>query len=43
VGTTVEVADSSWRRDSRAEVLLAPGRAPDWRAWDALFEGCVAR
>jgi G3E family GTPase len=38
----VEMQESSWRRDSRVEVLLAPGAAPDWPAWDALWTDAVA-
>ncbi|MFO0334391.1 MAG: CobW family GTP-binding protein [Pseudomonadota bacterium] len=34
----VSVAESSWRRDSRVEVLLRPGARADWPAWDALWE-----
>jgi hypothetical protein len=33
----VDVQDSSWRRDSRVEVLLAPGVDVDWPAWDTLW------
>jgi G3E family GTPase len=38
----VDVQDSSWRRDSRVEVLLAPGVDADWPAWDTLWAGSVA-
>ncbi len=38
----VEVQESSWRRDSRVEVLLAPGSRADWPAWDALWAGTIA-
>jgi G3E family GTPase len=38
-----DVSDSSWRRDSRVEVLLAAGRTPDWAAWDALWETTLDR
>jgi G3E family GTPase len=38
----IDVQDSSWRRDSRVEVLLAPGVDADWAAWDTLWSGSVA-
>jgi G3E family GTPase len=38
-----DVRESSWRRDSRVEVLLAEGRTADWRAWDALWERTLDR
>jgi G3E family GTPase len=40
-GGRVDVQDSSWRRDSRVEVLLASGGTADWAAWDALWQRCV--
>lgn len=39
----VDVQDSSWRRDSRVEVLLATGVEVDWLEWDALWSETVAR
>lgn len=40
-GGRVDVQESSWRRDSRVEVLLAADRAAEWGAWDALWQRCV--
>jgi G3E family GTPase len=36
-------AESSWRRDSRCEVLLREGAVTDWSAWDALWSATVDR
>lgn len=33
----VDVQESSWRSDSRVEVLLAADRTPEWAQWDALW------
>lgn len=38
----IAFAESSWRRDSRVEVLLREGAAADWAAWDALWAGTLA-
>lgn len=39
----VEQVPSSWRRDSRIELVLDAGESPvDWVAWDALWAGCLA-
>jgi G3E family GTPase len=38
----VDVQESTWRRDGRVEVLLAPGAPVDWPAWDALWARAVA-
>ncbi|MEZ5458794.1 MAG: GTP-binding protein [Steroidobacteraceae bacterium] len=36
-GGALELRESAWRRDSRAEVLYAPGTQVDWVALDAAF------
>jgi G3E family GTPase len=37
----VDLQESSWRRDSRVEVLLAAGVEPDWTAWDVRWAETV--
>jgi G3E family GTPase len=36
-GGPLQMRESAWRRDSRAEVLFAPGTVVDWAALDAAF------
>lgn len=36
-GGALQLRESAWRRDSRAEVLFAPGTVVDWSALDAAF------
>lgn len=36
-GGPLQMRESAWRRDSRAEVLFAPGTRVDWAALDAAF------
>ena len=36
-GGALQMRESAWRRDSRAEVLFAPGTVVDWAALDAAF------
>ncbi len=42
-GTRSEVRESSWRRDSRIEVIHSPGTRVDWRHWDQFWSQCQAR
>jgi hypothetical protein len=43
VGAQLVVEESSWRRDSRAEVVLTPGAPADWARWDALWHGVCTK
>lgn len=42
-GGSLSMRDISWRRDSRIELVFPPGSAPDWSAWDALWERSMPR
>lgn len=42
-GGALELRESAWRRDSRAEALFASGTQLDWAALDAAFAAAVDR
>jgi G3E family GTPase len=42
-GGALQLRESAWRRDSRAEVLFAPGTEVDWAALDAAFVAAADR
>jgi G3E family GTPase len=41
-GGALQMRESSWRRDSRAEVVFAPDAVPDWERIDAAFVAACA-